>query len=68
MAVRIVEFHAPVTKLSGSMALHYNKATPAEVLAWARQLHTLAHEMRRAALAAGADPAPAPVMRSKAKG
>jgi hypothetical protein len=56
MAVRIVEYHALVTKLSGSMALHYNRASPAEVLAWAKQLHTLAHQMRRAAVAVGADP------------
>jgi hypothetical protein len=36
-------------------------------LSWARQLHKLAHEMKAAAVAAGADPAPASVMGSKAK-
>jgi hypothetical protein len=57
-SISLVEWHVRINHVSGSMVLHYTKAAPADVLLWARQLHRLAHEMKTAALAAGADPAP----------
>jgi hypothetical protein len=55
--ISLVEWHIHINQVSGSMCLRYTRATPAEVLSWARQLHKLAHEMKAAAVAAGADPA-----------
>ena len=65
--ISLVEWHIRINQVSGGMCLRYTRAKPAEVLYWARQLHKLAHEMKAAAVAAGADPAPAPVIGSKAK-